>query len=147
MRVKPVTREQQRRDEREPADEQQELDGVGAVGPFIAAPSGALERGPSRAHGAGARGASRAARRRRVDVASSSMRPSVARLVLAVGADRRDAVLGDADEHELAAGADEVQRAVGAERQRRRCVSRPVPWPRSSLERLDLLEDPVRGRR
>ena len=60
------------------------------------------------------------------------------RLVLGVGADRRDAVLGDADEHELAAGADEVQRAVGAERHDGGRLE-AVPCPRSSLERLTCL--------
>ena len=62
-----------------------------------------------------------AVRRRRRDRRRPRSRleqPERAGLGLRVGADRRDAVLADADEHDLVARAHEVQRAVRAERQR-----------------------------
>ena len=58
-------------------------------------------------------------RTRRLRGQVAGQQAEVARLVLGVGPDRDDAVLGAADEHELAAGADQVDRAAGAERHAR----------------------------
>ena len=64
-----------------------------------------------------------------------------ARLVLGVGADRRDALLGGAEQDEVVADADEVDRAVGAERQRGD-RGEAGAGGLALLGGLDLLEDP-----
>ena len=132
--------EEQRRDERQPADEEQELDGVGAVGPLHRRTVRSLRRSSQRtAPAREAVGVRRAVRG--VELGVLADEAEVDRLVLGVGADRRDAVLGDADEHQLAAGADEVQRAVGAERHDGgRLQARALPAV--LLGALDLLEHP-----
>src|SRR3954447_20390253 len=62
-------------------------------------------------------------------------------LVLAVGADRHDRLLGDAEEHELAAGADEVKGAVRPERDRRDGLE-ALAGRRGLAARFALLEAP-----
>src|SRR5215213_12029150 len=63
-------------------------------------------------------------------------------LLLRVAPDRRHAVLGDAQQHELAAGADEMQRAPGPQRDHRLRVEAAAG--RALLaRRLDLAQDPV----
>ena len=111
--------EQQRRDERERRRR------ASAAGRRCAPSCDAVHRRhrPARAARRGTSAAAAPRPRRRRGRASARRRArgqqaQRARLVLGVGADRRDAVLGDADQHELAAGAHQVQRAVGAERQR-----------------------------
>jgi len=75
----------------------------------------------------------------RVAVSSSASSPPIKAdlggLVLGVGADRRDAVLRDTDEHELAAGTHEVQRAAGL-RTTEASLLRPRPTERSSRDAL-----------
>jgi hypothetical protein len=65
-------------------------------------------------------------------------------LLLRVAADRADAVLGDADEDDLAAGADHVERAVRAEGKAGEGVE-PLAVRLLLARFLDLLEDPVEG--
>src|SRR5215218_8400990 len=62
-----------------------------------------------------------------------------ARLVLAVGADRLRDLLGDTEQHELAARADEVQRAVRAQRDGRDRLE-ALAGGGALAARLDLLE-------
>ena len=143
MRVKPVSVNSAAGMSVSAADQQQELDGVRAVGLHLSTVRrrSVVERpGGARLPRSRAR---RRARDRRATVLVGVEQPERAGLVLGVGADRRDAVLGDADQHDLAAGAHEVQRAVGAERQR---GERLQAVARGALlaARLDLLRTQVR---
>ena len=137
MRLKPVTVNSDRGHQREPAEQQQDLNGVAARSrspayrPFaqalaarcsrrrggtLASP-GTLQRSRPAPMREPAPAASR--RRGRRGVLRRSSRPALARLLLGVAVDRRDAVLGAAEQHVVAA-----RRARGAASARSRSVQR-----------------------
>ena len=137
-------REEERREQRQRADQQQQLDGVGAVDLHLitvrraellheAVPPGlpsSLPNTSGRRLGHG-RGGVRLVRDQ----------PELPGLGRRVGADRGDAVLAGAHEDDLVAGAHQVQRAVGPERQRRE-RGQAGALGAVLLARADLLEDP-----
>ena len=136
MRVKPVTVNSSAGTSEMPADQQQQLDRVRAVGLHSDhRPAAQVRRGSCRGRRAGLASSDRLGGL----VLDQAQRT---RLGLAVGADRRDAVLAGAHEDDLLAGPDEVHAAVGAERKRGERLQ-AVAGRGLLTRRLDLLEDPV----